>query len=281
MFRKLSKRFRNVSIYLYICFEIDIMSRESTTGRRAIILEILDKDGQVDVQDLSTKLGVSEVTIRKDLGRLEEKRVLIRTRGGAIKATPVNVGVELDAKRKIQPEEKKAIGKLAASLINEGETIILDSGSTTLAMVEHLESFSDLQLITNSLSIAFEVRKFPHIRTIIPGGVLRPESESLVGSMALENFGNFRSNKLFLGVDGLDINTGLSTPFMDEAAMNRKMIEIASEVIVVADSSKFMKTSFLKIDDLDKVDVIVTDSGIDSEICDRLREIGLEVLIAK
>lgn len=253
---------------------------KTTTERRVIILQKLDAEGQVDVTALSKELKVSEVTIRNDLNKLEEKKMLIRTRGGAFKTERVAVDINISDKNKRYFEEKSRIALAAAELIEEGDTIILDSGSTTMEITKTLAKFSNLTIITNALNIANALADLKNVNVIVPGGILRKNSLSLVGSNAEENFQNYFCDKLFLAVDGFNLDHGLSTPNVEEAHLNRIMISIAKKVIVVTDSSKFLKRSFAVIAPVSKVDVIVTDSGIQPKLQKELENAGVQVIIA-
>ncbi|MFT3676015.1 MAG: transcriptional repressor AgaR [Chitinophagaceae bacterium] len=251
----------------------------STVSRRALILEKLDKHGQVDVPSLSQELKVSEVTIRNDLIRLEQKNMLIRARGGAIKVDRVGIDFNLSDKNKQHLEEKKRIGKAAAALVEDGDTIILDSGTTTMEIARNLINVSNLTVITNALNIANQMADHQKANVIIPGGFLRKNSLSLVGGAAEENFKNYFCDKLFLAVDGFNTTHGMSTPNVEEAHLNRVMIEIAKQVVVVADSSKFHKRSFAFIAPVTEVDVVVTDAGIPVEDRKKLENAGVKVII--
>lgn len=251
----------------------------STVGRRVRILEKLDKDGQVDVPSLSKELNVSDVTIRNDLIRLEQKNMLIRARGGAIKIDRVGLDFTLSDKNKQHFEEKKRIGKAAAGLIEDGDTIILDSGTTTMEIARNLLHINNLTIITNALNIANQMADHQKANVIIPGGFLRKNSLSLVGGAAEEAFKNYFCDKLFLAVDGFNTTHGLSTPNVEEAHLNRVMIEISKQVIVVADSSKFHKRSFAFIGPVTDVDVVVTDAEIPAEDRKKLENAGVKVLI--
>lgn len=251
----------------------------STVSRRALILEKLDKNGQVDVPSLSQELKVSEVTIRNDLIRLEQKNMLIRARGGAIKVDRVGIDFNLSDKNKQHLEEKKRIGKAAAALVEDGDTIILDSGTTTMEIARNLINVSNLTVITNALNIANQMADHQKANVIIPGGFLRKNSLSLVGGAAEENFKNYFCDKLFLAVDGFNTTHGMSTPNVEEAHLNRVMIEIAKQVVVVADSSKFHKRSFAFIAPVTEVDVVVTDAGIPVEDRKKLENAGVKVII--
>lgn len=259
---------------------IGLDHKESTTERRVIILQKLESNGQVDVNALSKELGVSEVTIRNDLTRLEEKKMLIRTRGGAFKLERVGNDFNISDKNKQHLEEKRKIGELAAGLIEEGDTIILDSGTTTVEITKHLSKFKNLTILTNALNVAAALAEMKNINVIIPGGFLKRNSSSLVGAPAEESFKNYFCDKLFLAVDGFNTTYGLSTPNVEEAHLNRIMIEISKKVIVVADSSKFLKRSFAVIAPVSKVDTLVTDSGIQPNDLKELENTGIEILIA-
>ncbi len=258
-----------------------IKDRKSTVNRREEILKALSEDGKVFVHDLSQKYQVSEVTIRNDLDKLEKKDLLIKARGGAIKVDfHVRTDHRLSEKYQINIREKERIGKLAAQMIENYETIILDSGSTTSELAKHLTHFEDLTVITNAINITNILTNNSSINIIVPGGYLRKSSTSLIGPLAEENLKKFHVDKLFLGVDGLDTRLGLYTPNLEEAHLNQLMITIANEIIVVTDSSKFKKKSLAFICETDKVNKVVTDDGIGEADKKRLEDAGVEVLIA-
>ncbi|MGN6211885.1 transcriptional repressor AgaR [Parafilimonas sp.] len=252
-----------------------------TVSRRKKILEHIKETGEVMVTQLSKEFNVSEVTIRNDLEHLERKNLLVRARGGAIH-TENHVGIDqrITEKHKIHAAEKAAIGKLASSLINDGETIIIDSGTTTAEIVKHLDGIKHLNVITNALNIANLLAAHPAVNVIIPGGYLRQNAMSLVGPLAEKNLRNFFVDKVFLSTDGFDTKQGIFTPNIDEAHLNGIMIEIAKEVILVTDSSKFKRKSLAFICGLDKIKKVVTDNGIAIDDKKRLEEAGIEVLVA-
>lgn len=252
----------------------------STVERRTIIIDKLDAAGQLDITTLSKELRVSEVTIRNDLNWLEQKNMLIRARGGAIKAERVGAEFSLSEKNKLHYQEKLRIGKTAAALIEDGDTIILDSGTTTMEINNNLPNLASLTVITNALNIAYKLVEHEHINVIVPGGFLRKNSLSLVGTTAEDNFKNYFCDKLFLAVDGFNTTFGLSTPNVEEAHLNRVMISVAKQVIVVTDSSKFSKRSFAFIAPITEVDIVITDEGIPEEDQKRLETAGIKVIIA-
>ena len=246
------------------------------------ILSQLDTNGQVSVNDLSESLGVSSVTIRNDLEQLEKKNMLLRARGGAMKISQTHVGLDypLSDKQKKHLPEKKEIGKKAIDLIEEGNTIILDSGSTTYEIAKNLGKFEELTVITNAINVASLLAEQKNINVIVPGGTLRKNSLSLVGILAEKGFKNYFCDQLFLGVDGFDTGYGLSTPNIEEAHLNQIMIEMSKKVIVVADSSKFNRRGFAFIAPVTKIHTLITDKGIPAEERSKLEALGIEVLIA-
>ena len=252
---------------------------KSTVQRRVIILNQLEAEGQVDVISLSKTLEVSEETIRNDLKRLEQKNALIRARGGAIKIDRVGIDFALSAKNKQNYEQKRRIGKAAAELVEEGDTIILDSGTTTMEITKNLANITELTVITNALNIASQLAEHPRANIIIPGGFLRKNSLSLIGATAEESFKNYFCDKLFLAVDGFSAAYGLSTPNVEEAHLNRVMMAISKQVIVVADSSKFHKRSFAFIAPISDIDILVTDSGIPTDDQKKLESAGIKIII--
>jgi len=252
---------------------------KSTVGRRAKIIEELQLNGKVDVSVLSRMSDVSEVTIRNDLIQLEQKGLLIRTRGGALRQESVSTDFALSEKRRRHFREKQLIGKKAAELIKDGETIIFDSGTTTMEVARNLTGYSDLTILTNALNIAASLASNQSCRVIMLGGMLRVKSLSLVGTQAEENLRNYSCDKLYLGVDGIESGYGLTTPNIEEAHLNRIMFDVVKEVILVTDSSKFQRRSFAFIAPIERVQTIVTDRGIPEEDHKILNDMGIKVIL--
>lgn len=252
-----------------------------TVSRRKGILDQAKKSGEVLIADLSKQYKVSEVTIRNDLEYLEKKNLVMRARGGAIHVeNHVGIDHHIIDKNKLHIAEKMAIGQKAAQLIMDGETVILDSGTTTAEIAKNLEGFRQLNVITNALNIANILAGHTNINVIVPGGVLRQNSMSLVGSLAEKSISNFFVDKAFISADGLDSKLGIFTPNIEEASLNGVMIQIAREVILVTDSSKFERKSLAFICGFDKISAIVTDKGISGENSKRLEDAGVRVIIA-
>lgn len=254
---------------------------KSTVIRRNSILNKLAENGEVFVDALSKEFMVSDVTIRNDLDQLEKKRLLIRARGGAMKSQ-VGVGVDfrLSDKDKINFKEKAQIGQRAAKLINDNDIILIDGGTTTGEFAKNLNDFSRLIVITNALNVVNTLGANPKIDLIIPGGTMRRNAQSLTGPIAEKSLINFHVDKLFLGVDGFDMEYGLYTPNIEEAHLNKQMIDISNEVIVLSDSSKFGRKSFAHICGLDKVNIVVSDKKLSQSYRNQLIEQGINVIIA-
>ncbi len=250
----------------------------STIERRVTILDMINKAGQVSVSELSKIFKVSEVTIRNDLSHLEKKNLLIKTRGGGLKTQSVAIDQKLNEKAQINSKEKVAIGKKAVELIKDNDTIILDSGTTTVEIAKHINRINNLTVITNALNIAGQLIR-DEIKVILLGGILRTSSLSLIGPIGESNIKNFYCDKCFLGVDGIDSQSGIFTPNLEEANLNRMMIEASKEVIIVTDSSKFRRKSFVHIAPITKVDIIITDSNIPEEEFKNLQNKGIKVIL--
>ena len=255
----------------------------SSTGRRSAILQILKQSSNISVTELSKKFGVSEVTIRKDLNLLKERNLLVRTRGGAIlhETRKDDNDTSIRFKKLANYREKQAIGRAAANLIKDGDTIIIDSGTTALQVACNLHKFRNLTIITNALNVAQEVLAYKRFNVILLGGNIRNASESVVGALAESNLKMFYCDKLFMGVDSFSIDNGLSTPNVEEANINQIMISRSKEVIAVFDSSKVNKRALAFITTLDKINTIVTDEGMDKSTRSQLKGMNVEVITVK
>jgi len=247
--------------------------------RRRAILELLSHEGRVLVKDLAPRFTTSQVTIRKDLEILHSRGLLHRTHGGAL---PIPTGALLDPslreKEKLHRKEKQRIGAAAAKLVKEGESVILDSGTTTTAVARALREFGNLTVITNAVNIAAELAG-TSIEVILTGGLLRENSFSLVGPLAEESLHRLSADIVFMGVDGFDVHFGLTTPNLLEAKVNRVMMEIAKRVVVVCDSSKFGRRSLSLIAPTSAVHQTITDNRIPKSDLVALQEAGIEVVM--
>lgn len=251
---------------------------KSTVDRRDKIINKIQSEGSVRVDELSEEFDVSTVTIRNDLDFFEEKGLIHRTYGGALLRNNVYNDPSLEEKQKINMEEKGRVGEYAAGLVKDGESIILDSGTTTREVALRLKEKKNLTLMTNAINIAVELAGVTNLNLMLTGGVLRDKSYSLVGPEAERAMQNYYFDKLFLGVDGMDFNHGLTTPNPLEAQLNRLMVERANKVILVTDSSKFGRHSFSYICDLDPIEKVITDDNISQEFEHGLKKRDIEVV---
>lgn len=241
------------------------------------IMALLNKENRLVTKDLPKILNTTSVTIRKDLIILEKRGLLQRTHGGAIKVNKLYPGLALNEKEKINLDEKMRIVKYAANLIAEGDTIILDSGSTTSLLAKEIKHYQHLTVITNAINIANELID-TNIEVILIGGSLLKKSCTLVGPLADDTLRKISADKLFMGVDGFDYETGLTTPNIHEAKTSRVMMEVSGAVIVVVDSSKFGRRSLGVISKLKEIDKIITTKKLSEQELKRLNNDGIEVI---
>ena len=251
----------------------------SIAERHQYILDKLKIHGHVSVVELSRELKVSTVTIRKDLKLLEDRKLLYRTHGSATPQDPYIADRHVNEKEKIQTEQKKRIARKATSLIEPYDSIILASGTTINELSRQIHAVEGISVITASLIAAQNLTLNQGIEVIQLGGIVRRSSSSIIGPHAENMLRGFNSNRLFLGVDGIDPDYGLTTTNAMEASLNQVMIEAATKVIVLADSSKFGRRGFGRICGLERVDMIITDTGTPQNLITRCREKGVEVLV--
>jgi DeoR family transcriptional regulator, aga operon transcriptional repressor len=247
--------------------------------RRRAIVDLVNRDGRVFVRHLAKAFTTSQVTIRQDLEALNGRGLLHRTHGGAL---PVRSAAILDPslheKEKLHRKEKQRISAAAARLVKEGQSVVLDSGSTTTAIARALRNLRQLTIITNAVNIAAELAGSA-IEVILTGGNLRENSFSLVGPLAEDTLRRLSADILFLGVDGFDIRFGLTTPNLLEATVNRVMMRIARRTVVVCDSSKFGSRSLSLIAAPPAIHEVITDQGISKEDLTGLEDAGIQVML--
>ena len=262
--------------------ELKIEGDLPTEMRRAQILAFIKSRDFVRVTDLSNRFHVSEVTVRGDLDVLAERGEVRRIRGGAMPRTLPNVEERPFANERVT--EKLAIGRLAASLVAHGETIILDVGTTTTAVARALmqrEDLRDIVVFTNALNIALELEEaIPRFTVIITGGTLRPLQHSLVDPLGVLMFERIKVHTAILGCNGIDPQAGITNVNLPETEIKRRMLQAARHRILVADGSKVGEVELAYLCDVDDVDLLITDNSADPAILAALRERGLEILIA-
>lgn len=251
----------------------------NTVERHQIIIDKIKKEGQIKVVSLCEKFKVSSVTIRKDLKFLEDKGLLFRTHGGATSNNPYTTDRHVNEKEKLHLSEKMRIGASAAKLIQPNDSILIASGTTVLALAKNIHPKENLTVITSALNVALALTHHPEIEVMQLGGALRKSSTSVTGPYAEEILKDFSCSKLFMGVDGIDIDFGLTTANVMEAHLNRQMMRVSQKTIILTDSSKFGKRGFGKICGLEDIDEIITDKGISNFTTRALEDSGIKVTI--
>lgn len=247
--------------------------------RHQLILETLLSQESMQVSDLSALLDVSAVTIRKDLTELEKNNKLYRSHGKAILINPYITNRSVSEKEKLARKEKDLIGRYAATLIGRNDSVIIASGSTVLALARCIKPDHRLTVVSASLQVSEVLGVNDDVDIVQLGGSLRATSLSVVGKMAEEMLSDFACSKLFLGVDGIDLEFGLTTTDVREAELNQVMMRTAQKTIVLADSSKFRRRGFSKIANVSDVDMIITDSNIPDKVARSLEENGIELRV--
>lgn len=250
-------------------------------ARRKKILELLDREGQVRVSQLSEQLGATSVTIRSDLDALEREGYLERIPGGAIQS--VKNFYHLDFTRcKLQNMDlKKSIAQAAIDLVHDGDTLMINSGTTTyFTAVELKRRKKNLNIVTNSIMVAMELGAQPTFRVILLGGDINVQYSFVHGYEAQEQLGHYKAKSAILSIDGISSENGLTTYHAEEAIIDRIMIERAHQTIIVADSSKLEHEGFSFVADLSRADHWVTDKAADGPAADKIRQSGVDVTFA-
>lgn len=249
--------------------------------RRRRILEWIQEEGAARVRELAVAFQVSEATIRQDLERLESDGYVTREHGGAfLNSIPAQVGT-MTLHHQDNMEKKRKIGALAASLVSDGETLILDAGTTTTEVATRLVNRRNLTIITNALNIAVILGAVPGFAVHMPGGQFKAPTLSLSGDKSVEYFRNIFAGKLFLATAGVALDAGLTYPSFADLQLKEAMIKAASHVYLVADSTKINKSSFTRLGALEVVHSFITDDGISDADAREFERRGIEVLIAR
>ncbi|MCE5324358.1 DeoR/GlpR family DNA-binding transcription regulator [bacterium] len=246
--------------------------------RQIEIINKLQDCGSVSVKDLARDFAVSEMTIRRDLARLQNRGLLQRTHGGGAPAGKLKF-LQNALLHYTASVTKSAIGELAASLVSPGETIMVDSGSTTLEVARHLPKSLGLTIATTSLCVAQELYGSP-IQVMVLGGILRSDFPGLIGPITDSILSNLHVNTLFIGCDGADSQNGFYMSDLNASGQERAMIRVADRVILVTESTKFKRCTFARFAAPYEIDTIITDPGISQTDKANLEEAGVKVLIA-
>ncbi|ADY14247.1 DeoR/GlpR family DNA-binding transcription regulator [Sphaerochaeta globosa] len=246
--------------------------------RRVNIIGILEKNGFASVSLLAEALGVSDMTIRRDLDYLEEKKKVRRVHGGAVTVENCNREPAFEQRATNLVEEKRNIARLAATLVETETTIALDSGSTALELVKCLVDIPQLTIVTSSIHIMNLCLSHPNIQILVPPGHLRPHEGSIVGSETVEFLRTIHVDQFFMGVGGIDSKAGVTEYNMDDIAVKKALAANAKQLIVLADASKFNKITFAKICDLDLIDCLVTNATLPKNLQELFDDLGTMVL---
>lgn len=248
--------------------------------RRSRILEWLREEGSARVSILAQAFAVSEVTVRQDLEKLEAEGHIVREHGGAyLKTVPDQVRA-MALEHQENRDAKQQIGRAAAALVSDGDTIILDSGSTTTEVAANLIGRQDVTIITNALNIALMLGGEPGFDVHMTGGHFKAPTLSLSGERSADFFNGLYAQKLFLATGAIDVESGLSYPALADIAVKRAMINSAQDIYLVADSSKIGKRSFCVLGGLENLDTMITDDGISSGDRKAIEAAGVEIIVA-
>lgn len=254
-----------------------------TSQRRLQISELVRQHGSVQVSRLADRFGVSAQTVRKDLRYLAERGVMARAYGGAIDSGVIGNGSpaepNYEAKITSYLAEKRRIGVRAATLIKPGDTVAIDSGTTAIQLAKALPDI-DITVVTNDYGVLTALASKPSINLVMLGGELRRRNMAFYGGLTVEALDALHVDKLFLGVDGFDLERGITTHYEPEALLNRKMVEAARVVISITDSSKFGKVCLHRIIPVTALNVLITDTGAPEDIIQASHQLGFELLLA-
>jgi DeoR/GlpR family transcriptional regulator of sugar metabolism len=249
-------------------------------ARRDKILDLIREDGSAKVIKLSKIFKVSEVTIRQDLEKLEKEGLILREHGGAFLRNVEENVKSITLLNQENIEKKQKIGKKAAEIIESGDTIILDSGSTTTEIARNLLGRKGLTVITNALNIALILGAEQGIELIVTGGEFKPPTLSLTGQKAADFLEDIHVDKLFLATAGISLRSGLTYPSLSDIVVKKAMIEAADTTYLVADSTKIGKNAFASLGALSLIDYIITDSDIAPEHLQLFKDHEIELVIA-
>ena len=242
------------------------------------IRKLIEQQGRMTVSDLSVQFEVSEATIRRDLEELDGMGWIQRTHGGAIRVERADREPPMLLRIGENHTEKQRIGQVAARLVKDGETIFLGSGTTVLEIARHLPYEINLTVITNSLPVVNELADHPHIELIVIGGMLRPSELSMVGHIAEQAVGEFRADRVFMGMRAIDARQGFTNDYLPETMTDRAIMAIAPEIIVVADHGKFGRVSTVLVGPVTVAHKVITDQATALECIAELEELGVEVI---
>jgi DeoR/GlpR family transcriptional regulator of sugar metabolism len=253
------------------------MNREE---RHRLVCDAVQATGRIKVADLAGRMQVSEMTIRRDLEELEGKGALTRVHGGAVSNVSRSFEPGFAARSMLQTEAKQRIGRAAAALVRDGETVIIDAGTTTLHLVQNLRRDLRIRALALSLFIADELADMPNVTLMIPGGQVRQFERSFVGPATTAMIEQLTFDTTFVTVGGIDPEAGFTEYEFDDALTKKAALSSARRKVVVADSSKLGAVAFVRLCQAGDIDVLVTDRAAPADMLDPLRLAGVEVIVA-
>jgi DeoR/GlpR family transcriptional regulator of sugar metabolism len=248
--------------------------------RQQRIVEMVRQNRQATIAELSRLFGVSDVTIRRDLRELAVQGVLRRAHGGAVAAVPASPEPPV-VQRMTQSEACKAcIGRVAAGLVSDGESVFIGSGSTTAYVVRNLVDRKNLTVVTNALTVATELASAPDVTVVVTGGMMRASELSLVGHITEQALREVRVDKVILGMRAISLEAGMTNDYLPEVMTDRTIIEMAPELIVVADHTKFGSVASAYVAPVQRITTLVTDATADRRVLARFEELGIRIYVA-
>jgi DeoR/GlpR family transcriptional regulator of sugar metabolism len=249
-------------------------------SRQQLIIERLEKKGQIRISELTDQIGVSEMTIRRDLESLERDGLLKRVHGGATRAISRSYEPMYSVRARLELEAKEALGRTAAEIVRDGDTCVVDGGTTGLAIARALHGRQNLTVCTTSLRVAQELADEPGIRLMIIGGIVRQGEHSIVGDLADCAFENLRFDVLFLTASGVHLEEGITEWNLDDARVKRSAIRSARRCVLTADATKIGKVAFSRVCGFDAIHAFVTDRRMPAEVGQKLAQWDIDVSIA-
>lgn len=246
--------------------------------RKQLIIDLISTKQKLSVQELCEKFSASPGTIRNDLQELEDRGLLKRTHGGAISPNRISFEPKSDEKDILHFSEKQSIARAALKLIDDGDTIAIDTGTTTLELAKLLTLKKNLMVVTNDLEIALELEKMETVTVIMIGGTVRKNFHCTMGPQAMQALAGIRVDKTFLAANGVSLDAGVTTPNIDTAEIKHDFLRISNEAILLCDSSKIGRISFKRFAELSEINIIVTDKYISATQKQGLNDLGVEVI---
>jgi DeoR/GlpR family transcriptional regulator of sugar metabolism len=245
--------------------------------RRKLIIQYLEEHGRASVEELSQKFNVTPMTIRRDLQYFEDNNIAVRTFGGAVLKTNLDTEISYKDKSISHKEEKKRIAEYAATLIKDGQVILLDSGTTNMEIAKKLKDKKGLTIVTPDVLLAGYLIQSTNFKIFCTGGYIQNDIGACIGSKASDFLRDINVDIGFMGASSVDIERGVTTPTIEKAEVKKQIMKSSEKVMLVTDSSKFGRTSFAKICSIDEFELIITDRNLDKKILEELRNLNVSI----